>query len=95
VNDAELDDAPGISSEDVAESMEPSVDTNKGIRRSTRIRNAPGQWYANTAFVATYTEPKTFCQAITGDDAPHWKSAMSAGYQSLMKHTTRNIVPRL
>jgi hypothetical protein len=58
VNDAELDDAPGISSEDAAESMEPSVDTITEFRRSTRIRNAPGQWWANTAFIATYTEPK-------------------------------------
>jgi hypothetical protein len=94
LNDAELDDAPGISSEDAAESMEPSVDTNTGIRRSTRIRNAPGQWWANMAFVATYTEPKMFRQAITGEDAPQWKSAMSAEYQSLMKHNNWNLVPR-
>jgi Reverse transcriptase (RNA-dependent DNA polymerase)/Integrase core domain/GAG-pre-integrase domain len=94
VNDAELEDVPGIPSEDAAESMEPSVDSDTGVRRSTRIRNAPGQWWANTAFIATYTEPKTFRQAITGEDAPYWKSAMSAEYQSLMKHNTWNLVPR-
>jgi hypothetical protein len=84
VNDAELDDAPGVSSEDAAESVEPSVDDDTGVRRSTRIRNAPGQWWANTAFIATCTELKSFRQAITGDDAPQWKSAMSAEYQSLI-----------
>jgi Reverse transcriptase (RNA-dependent DNA polymerase) len=41
-----------------------------------------------------FSIPKTFRQAITGDDAPHWKSAMSAEYQSLMKHNTWNLVPR-
>jgi Reverse transcriptase (RNA-dependent DNA polymerase) len=94
-NDEELDDdVPGTSSEDAAESMEPSVDNSTGVRRSTRIRNAPGHWWANTAFIAAHTEPKTFRQAITGDDALHWKSAMSAKYQSLMKHNTWNLVPR-
>jgi Reverse transcriptase (RNA-dependent DNA polymerase) len=73
-NDEELDgDVPGTSSEDTAESMEPSVDNS---------------------FIAAHTEMKTFRQAITGDDAPHWKSAMSAEYQSLMKHNTWNLVPR-
>jgi Reverse transcriptase (RNA-dependent DNA polymerase)/gag-polypeptide of LTR copia-type/Integrase core domain/GAG-pre-integrase domain len=93
-NDPELDDVPVISSKDAAESMEPSVDNIPGVRRSTRIRNAPGPWWANTAFIATNTEPKTFRQAITGDDAAHWKSAMSAEYHSLMKHNTWNLVPR-
>jgi hypothetical protein len=93
-NDEVLDDVPGTSSEDAAESMGPSVDNNTGVRRSTRIRNAPGQWWANTAFLATCTEPKTFPQAIKGDDAPHWKSAMSAEFQSLVKNNTWNLVPR-
>jgi hypothetical protein len=43
-NDEELDDVPGTSSEDGAEIMEPSVDNNTGVRRSTRIEKAPGQW---------------------------------------------------
>jgi hypothetical protein len=33
-------------------------------------------------------------RAITCDDAPQWKSAMFAEYQSLMKHNTWNLVPR-
>jgi hypothetical protein len=38
-NDEMLDgDVLGTSSEDVAESMEPSVDNSAGVRRSTRIR---------------------------------------------------------
>jgi Reverse transcriptase (RNA-dependent DNA polymerase) len=94
-NGEELDDdVPGTSSEDVAESMKPSVDNSAGVRRSTRIRNAPGQWWANTAFIAAHTEPKTLRQATTGDDAPHWESAMSAEYHPLMKHNTWNLVPR-
>jgi hypothetical protein len=89
-----LHDVPGISIEDAAKSIEPSVDSSIGVRRSGRIRNAPGPWSASTAFIATYTEPTTFRQAITRDDAPQWKSAMSAEYQSLMKHNTWNLVPR-
>jgi hypothetical protein len=94
-NDASgLDDVPGISNEYGTEIIEPSVEKNIGVRRSGRIRNAPGPWWANTAFIATCTEPKTFYQANTCDDAPQWKSAMSAVYESLMKHNTWNIVPR-
>jgi hypothetical protein len=69
-NDEERDDdVPGTSSEDVAESMKPSVDNSAEVRRSTRIRNAPGQWWANTAFIAGHTEPKTFRQAINASYA--------------------------
>jgi hypothetical protein len=94
-NDAsELDTVPGISDEHAAENIEPSVDSCIGVRRSGRIRKAPGPWWASTAFIATCTKPETFRQAITCDDAPQWKSAMSAEYQSLMKHNTWNLVPR-
>jgi hypothetical protein len=88
-NDAsELYNVPGISNEHAAESIEPSVDKSIGVRRSGRIRNAPGPWWTQAAFIATCTEPKTFHQALTCDDAPQWKSAMSSEYESLMKHNT-------
>jgi hypothetical protein len=83
-NDAsELDNVPGISNEHAAENIEPSVDKSIGVRRSGRIRNAPGPWWAHSAFIATCTEPKAFRQAVTCDDAPQRKSAMSAEYQIL------------
>jgi hypothetical protein len=42
-NDAsELDDVPGISNEHAAENIERFVDKSIGVRRSGRIRNAPG-----------------------------------------------------
>jgi hypothetical protein len=94
-NDASvLDYVPDILDEHAAENIEQFVDSNIGVRRSGRIRNAPGPWWAHTAFIATCTEPKIFRQAITCDDAAHWKSAMSAEYQSLMKNNTWNLVPR-
>jgi hypothetical protein len=91
---SELDEVPGISNEDAAERIEPSIEISIGDRCSGRIRNSPGPWWASKAFVATYSEPKTFRQATTCDDAPQWKSAMSAEFQSLMKHDTWNLVPR-
>jgi hypothetical protein len=92
---SELDHVRGISIEHAAENIEPSVDKSIGVRRSGRIKIAPGPWWAHTAFIATCTEPKTFRQPITCDDAPQSKSAMSTEYQSLMKHNTWNLVPHL
>jgi hypothetical protein len=63
----ELDDVPDNAKEDAAKIVEPSFDSSIGVRRSGRIRNAPGPWWANTAFIATYPEPQSFQQAITCD----------------------------
>jgi hypothetical protein len=38
---SEMDDFPGISNEDAAESSEASLESSIGVRRSGRIRNAP------------------------------------------------------
>jgi hypothetical protein len=47
-----------------------------------------------TQLSSLHTLSRIFGQAITCDDAPQWKSAMSAEYQSPMKHNTWNLVPR-
>jgi hypothetical protein len=56
-----LDHVPGILNEHAAENIEPSVDKSIGVRRSGRIRNAPGPWWAHTAFIAKSDENASFC----------------------------------
>jgi hypothetical protein len=92
---SEWDDVRVNLNEDAAKIIEPSVDSGIGVRRSGRIKNAPGPWWANTASIATSNEPISFHQAITCDDAfddaPHWKSTISTEFQSLKKQNTWNL----
>jgi len=64
------------------------------VRRSTRARTQPGEWWVanNQANVATPAqepaEPATYAEAIGGEHAAEWGQAMDEEIQSLAKYET-------
>lgn len=79
-------------------------DGSAAVRRSSRIRHAPGEWWKasgashsdgsrHEAHLAMCSEPQTLQQALSGSDAQQWKQAMDEEYESLTKNHTWQLVP--
>jgi transposase InsO family protein len=74
------------------------------VRRSGRIRHAPGEWWKassashgdstrHQANLAMGSEPQTLQQALSSTDAQQWRQAMDEEYESLTKNCTWQLVP--
>jgi hypothetical protein len=58
---------------------------DSGVRKSGRVRRAPGPWWANCALISTTTDHTTIHQAMKRPDSTQWKDSMQCEYDSLMK----------
>ena len=64
-------------------------------RYPTRSRNAPSEWWraqsTASSFLADITEPSTAEQALNGDHANEWRTAMDEEMASLLENETWNL----
>ena len=68
----------------------------EALRRSTRFRRPPGQWWKQSALLsnALPPDPTSYKKAISSSDADHWQKAMQSEFDSLMEHKTWVLEPR-
>ena len=57
------------------------------LRRSSRLRKEPGEWWAATGAVEP-TEPKSAREALSGPEAEQWRMAMDEEYEALIGNKT-------
>ena len=100
------EDVPAVGDEEQPQEEVPEVDDPEGqkpqeespppLRRSTRERRPPQKyWIANPAeraCVASFVEPTTYKEAVTGPDAKQWEQAMTNEYNSIMENGTWELV---
>ena len=91
------DDSDGTADVPEAEVDDPETDTDSNLRRSARVRKAPGMWWANvTALIANKPteDPRSFRQAVSGPDGKAWMKSMQLEYDSLVENQCFKVVPR-
>jgi len=88
------DDANNASDTD---EQQPESETESSVRRSTRTRRAPGNWWASTvALIANRTseDPRNFREAVSGPDGKAWMKSMKIEFDSLVENECFKVVPR-
>lgn len=82
----------GNNDSDTAE-LDPGDEEN--VRRSSRVRKPPSEWWCASALLAASPEDKlTYSTATKGESASRWTPAIESEIDSIKRNNTWTLVPR-
>lgn len=100
IAEASADSSNTVESEPTAEEGAETVPVqtveSTAARRSSRVRNAPGDWWKGaSALISTgFADPRSFHEAVQHPEARLWMKASKEEYSSLMENDAWKLVPR-